>query len=153
MTQAALGGRSLELSTSAEHDDHTMQGAQLESVDVDTQGTMRPSSRSRAVASPRVRSGLPQMARSKRPKSMPLSRGLSPRPPRSPLPGHEMVTACRAGGDQDVEARLRVLEQQREDDHRHFLEIRDHFLKLGPQLDRKEAGSYTPPTRPTHHPL
>ena len=30
MTQAALGDRSLELSTSAEREDHSMQGAQLE---------------------------------------------------------------------------------------------------------------------------
>ena len=47
------------------------------------------------------------------------------------------MVACRAGGEQDVEARLRVLEQQRENDHRHFLEIRDHCLKLGAELDRK----------------
>jgi len=47
------------------------------------------------------------------------------------------VVECRAGGEQDVEARLRTLEQQRTDDHKHFLEIRDHCLKLGAELDRK----------------
>jgi hypothetical protein len=52
---------------------------------------------------------------------------------------HELVTACRAGGEQYVEARLRVLEQQREDDHKHFLEIRDFCGKLGAELDRKEV--------------
>ncbi len=107
MNQAALGERSLELSTSAEREDHSMQGAQLESVGAGAQqqllqGLMRPSSRSRLLASPRVRAGLPQMARSKRPKSMPLSRGASARPLRPVLPGHELVTACRAGGEQDV---------------------------------------------------
>ena len=29
------------------------------------------------------------------------------------------------------------LEQQRTDDHKHFLEIRDHCLKLGAELDKK----------------
>ena len=125
MNPGALGDRSLEYSSpSAEREDHSMQGAQLEVVDAQAQqqqqllqDQMRPSSRSRLLAPPRVRAGLPQMARSKRPKSMPLSRGSSPRPLRPVLPGHELVTACRAGGEQDVEARLRVLEQQREDDH------------------------------------
>jgi len=47
------------------------------------------------------------------------------------------VLACRAGGEQDVEARLRVLEQQRKDDHRHSLKIREHCLKLGAEHVRK----------------
>ena len=68
---------------------------------------------------------------------MPLSRAASPTQPRAALLGHELVVECRAGGEQDVEARLWVLEQQREDDHRHFLEIRDHCLKLCAGLDRK----------------
>ena len=44
---------------------------------------------------------------------------------------------CRAGGDQDTEARLRVLEQQREDDHKYLLNIREHVEKLGAEIDRK----------------
>ena len=59
MNQAALGERSLELSTSAEREDHSMQGAQLELVGAEAPH-QRPSSRSRpALASPGVRAGLP----------------------------------------------------------------------------------------------
>ena len=36
-----------------------------------------------------------------------------------------------------MEARLRVLEQQREDDHAYFVELREHCLKMGSELDKK----------------
>ena len=42
-------------------------------------------------------------------KRLPMSRSPSPHLPRSPIPKHELLMGCRAGGDQDTEARLRVL--------------------------------------------
>ena len=36
-----------------------------------------------------------------------------------------------------MEARLRVLEQQREDDHAYFVELREHCLKMGSELGKK----------------
>ena len=136
--QAALGDRSLELSSSGERD-HSMLGVPLETTDSGSQQRLLPHSRL-SEASPRVRAHMPQLGRDKRgrtSRSMPLSRGASPKTVRKVLLGHEMVPACRAGGDQDVEARLRVLEQQREDDHRYFAELRDAVVKLGNELDRK----------------
>jgi len=56
---------------------------------------------------------------------------------RANLANHKLVVGCRAGGEQDVEARLRVLEQQREDDHAYFIELRDQCIKLGAGLDKK----------------
>jgi hypothetical protein len=138
---AAAAERSLDLSS-----DDSMPGAQLE---VRRATLPRLGSRSRALAgSPRVRAHLPRSASDGRVKRMmPMTRGPSPMAIRKTLANHEMVKACRAGGDQDVEARLRVLEQQREDDHAYFVELREHCLKMGSELDKKvqkeaEAAQY-----------
>ena len=65
--------------------------------------SQRPPSRSRAaVASPRIRAGLPQRGRyesTQRTKRMPLSRGPSPFALRANLANHKLVVGCRAGGD------------------------------------------------------
>ena len=57
--------------------------------------------------------------------------------PSASLAKYQLVVGCRAGGGQDVEARFRVLEQQRGGDHTYFVEARGHCLRPGSDLDRK----------------
>ncbi len=51
---------------------------------------------------------------------------------------HQFVTACRAEGAQDIEARIRVLEEQREHDHSHFRHANDTNLRIRDYVQRME---------------
>jgi hypothetical protein len=74
-------------------------------------------------------------------RGLKLKRGVSPTPRRSPLELHKSVQECRAEGAQDLEARMRTLESQREHDHAWMLKVSHYVENMSKEAESKAEQS------------
>ena len=131
------GNRSLELSSSPEQASMASGPRAFE----DPRGR-RPSG-PRTGRGPPISRGRLKLGRDARSASesrfMVMKRGVSPSQ-RAALAPHRMIPECRAEGEvRDTDARIRVLEAQRQEDHEFMISLGAYAERLAAELDRKVA--------------